>query len=505
MAKGEEEEERVLEEQLEIQLHEHRDSLSAISHALISDPINSELLAVQEELVQASKDVEDGLFHLKRARLLRETDMALESTKSTVGDVKVDSLDTPDLQKEPLEDPNYSIGSKCRFRHTDGRWYNGVVFGLEENDVAKVSFLTPTSENMLMCKFFQQQRCRFGSNCRSSHGIDVPIYSLKKYRPTIWDQSMAGSSIWAVADSKAGIWRKAELELWDDKLRVGKVVFLDDGSSLKLGTEAISLSAYAHLTDEEDYSSSEQSDYSEYDEDNSEGLGFLESSILRRGIQTETAVFAKWENHTRGIASKMMASMGYSEGMGLGATGQGIVDPISLRVLPSRQSLDYALESRENGEKHINGEKNINIEKKRSRGGKRKRDKKFAAAARAAKEAEEPSPDVFNLINTQLAKHSEASSGGGSGKKQQNKSSKKGNNEDRRALVAYNDEVKELRMRIEKLEEMVTRNKNEKAVYEAAMRKLYETQNALKQVEAAHASAFSALSSEEREKKWLKF
>ncbi|KAL8108776.1 hypothetical protein AgCh_025021 [Apium graveolens] len=336
-------------------------------------------------------------------------------------------------------------------------------------------------------------------------GIDVPIYSLKKYRPTIWDQSMAGSSIWAVADSKAGIWRKAELELWDDKLRVGKVVFLDDGSSLKLGTEAISLSAYAHLTDEEDYSSSEQSDYSEYDEDNSEGLGFLESSILRRGIQTETAVFAKWENHTRGIASKMMASMGYSEGMGLGATGQGIVDPISLRVLPSRQSLDYALESRENGEKHINGEKNINIEKKRSRGGKRKRDKKFAAAARAAKEAEEPSPDVFNLINTQLAKHSEASSGGGSGKKQQNKSSKKGNNEDRRALVAYNDEVKELRMRIEKLEEMVTRNKNEKAVYEAAMRKLYETQNALKQVEAAHASAFSALSSEEREKKWLKF
>lgn len=493
------EEERVLEEQLEIQLHEHRDSLSAISHALLSDPTNCELLAVQEELVQASKDAEDGIFHLKRARLLRETDMALQSTKSTVEDVKAESLNTPDLQAEPLEDPNNPIGSKCRFRHTDGRWYNGVIIGLEESDAAKVSFLTPTSENMLMCKFFQQQRCRFGSNCRLSHGIDVPVYSLKKYRPTIWDQSMAGSSIWAVADSKAGIWRKAELELWDDELRVGKVVFLDDGSSLKVGTEDISLSAYAQLTDEEVNSSSEHSDFSDYDEENSEGLGFLESSTLQRGIQTETAVFAKWENHTRGIASKMMASMGYSEGMGLGATGQGIVDPISVRVLPSKQSLDHALESRENGEK------NEKTEKKRSRGGKRKRDKKFAAAARLAKEAEEPSPDVFSLINTQLAKHGEKLSGRGSGIKQQNKSSKKGNNEDRRALVAYNDEVKELRMRIEKLEEMVTRNKKEKVVYEAAMRKLHETRKALEQVEAAHASASSALSSEEREKKWLKF
>lgn len=309
-----------------------------------------------------------------------------------------------------------------------------------------------------------------------------------------------GSSIWAAPNSKAGIWRKAELELWDEKLRVGQVVFRDDGSSLRLGTDAISLSEYAQMSDEDGRdSSSEQSDFSDYDEDSSEGIGFLESSTLQRGIQTETAVFAKWENHTRGIASKMMANMGYSEGMGLGVTGQGMLDPILVRVLPPKQSLDYALEPRENAEKKDNPEK------KRSRGGKRKRDKKFATAARQAKETEESSPDVFSLINTHLAKHGDALSGGGLGKTPQNKGSGDGKKEDRRALVAYDDEVKELRLRIEKLEEMVSRNKKEKVVYEAAMRKLNETRKALAQVEEAHASASSAVASKEREKKWLKF
>lgn len=307
-----------------------------------------------------------------------------------------------------------------------------------------------------------------------------------------------GSSIWAVSDTKHGIWREAELESWDDELQVGKVVFQDDGSSEKLGTEAISLSEYAEMSDEETDPSSEQSDSSDDEEERSQGLGFLKGTALQSGIQTETAIFAKWENHTRGIASKMMANMGYQEGMGLGATGQGILNPLSVKVLPPKQSLDHALESHESEEnKESRG-------KKRSRGGKRKRDKKFAAAARAEKSEEESRPDVFSLINTQLAMHGEALNGG-STKKQQNKSSVEGKKEDRRTLVAYEDEVRELRIRVGKLEEMVNRNKKEKLVYEAAMRKLNETRKALAEVEAAHASASKAVVGREKEKRWLKF
>ncbi|XP_027081500.1 zinc finger CCCH domain-containing protein 18-like isoform X2 [Coffea arabica] len=473
---ADDDDEKALEEQLELQLQEQRGSLNTLNDALALDPSNAELLAVQAELVQAIADVEEGLLHLKRARLLREADFVLQGPKGHVEDVKVESLDPNDVEVEPVVDQSYSVGSKCRFRHTDGRWYNGLILGLEGSNSAKISFLTPTSES-----------------------VDVPISSLKQYIPTVWEQSLAGSSIWALQDARFGIWREAELESWDEKLNLGHVVFRDDGNSAKLGVGALSLSEFAEVSDEEDSDlGSEETDSSDSGEDNSRGLGFLETTTSQKGIQTETAIFAKWENHTRGIASKMMASMGYRDGMGLGASGQGIVDPIPVKVLPPKQSLDHAVENQENKKDKENQGK------KRSRGGKRKREKKFAAACRAAKEQEESEPDVFSLINTQLAKHGETLNGG-STKKQQNMANGAGRNEDRSLLVAYEDEVKELRMRVEKLEEMVIRNKKEKVVYEAAMRKLTETRKLLAEAEAAHASASSAVISKEKEKRWLKF
>lgn len=320
---------------------------------------------------------------------------------------------------------------------------------------------------------------------------------MRKYVPTTWEQSLVGSSIWAVSDRNAGIWRKAELESWDEMLQLGRVVFQDDGSSAELGVGSISLSEFANLSDEDKtYTSSEEyGSSSEEEEDNSRGIGFLESSTLQRGIQTETTIFAKWENHTRGVASKMMANMGYREGMGLGASGQGIVNPISVKALPGKQSLDHSVEAQDYKEDEENQGK------KRSRGGKRKREKKFAAAARAAKEKEEMRPDVFSLINSQLAIHAETVNGGS--KRKQNKDN--GKEEDRRSLVAYDDEVKDLKVQIRKLEEMVNRNKKEKVVYDAALRKLNETLKALADAEAAHAAASNAVVSREKEKRWLKF
>ncbi|XP_042499098.1 zinc finger CCCH domain-containing protein 18 isoform X2 [Macadamia integrifolia] len=445
------------------------------------------------------RDAEEGLLNLKRSRLLQEID-SIQGSEATTEDVEVEPLDPTNVEAEPLEGNSYSIGSKCRFRHFDGRWYNGLIVGLEGSNLARISFLTPTSESMLMCKFFLQQRCRFGTNCRLSHGVDVSLSSLKRYIPTTWQESLVGSSVWAVSEDKAGIWREAELESWDDKLGMGQVVFRDDGSSVMCRCDALSLSEYAQMSEEdEDDSGAEQSDSSDYEEESPQGLGFLEATAHQRGIQTDTAVFATWEHHTRGIASKMMANMGYRDGMGLGVSGQGRVDPISVKVLPPKQSLEYALKSSTSA-----NEDNKEIQgKKRSRGGKRKRDKKYAAAARAARDEVALEPDVFSFINNQLSIQSGAQSE--SAKKQQTKGVGEAKKEDRRSLVAYDDEVKELKFRVEKLEEMVKRNQKEKVVYEAALRKLNVTRNALANAEANQATALKAVVSKEKEKRWMKF
>ncbi|TVU27930.1 hypothetical protein EJB05_19432 [Eragrostis curvula] len=495
----------VIERQLEEQLEEQRSSLTAVDEALAADPSNADLLEVHEELLAAIKDAEEGLLHLKRSRLVKQLDEIFPNQEATSQSPEdpIEPLDPNDVEPEPLESHNFSVGSKCRFRHKDGRWYNGCIVGLEGPSDARISFLTPTSENMLMCKFFLQQRCRFGSNCRMSHGVVVPTSALKQFIPTKWQQSLVGSTIFAASGHDSGLWRRAELESWDDDLKLGQVVFQDDGTSARLPSDSLSISEYADMSDEDDEgtSSEEESEFSDdgdkEDDSAHRGLGLSESTNFS-GIQTDTVIFAKWEHHTRGVASKMMAKMGYREGMGLGLSGQGMLDPIPVKVLPPKQSLDHAFATNEANEGTGSG-------KKRSRGGKRKRDKKFAEQARAAK-AEEAERSVFSFINSHLVSQDVPEGSAPKVRKGQsdvaNGHAKK---EDRRSLVAYDEEIKELRIRVEKLEEMKNRNRKDKAVYEAASRKLQETRKALADAEATHASAMNAVSSKEKEKKWLKF
>lgn len=98
------------------------------------------IVKVHEELVQAIKDSEDGLLELKRARLLREVDSIARgvSDDSAREEVKPEPLGQ-NTETELLEE-GFSAGSKCRFRHRDGRWYDGRVLGIEDGSSASLIF-----------------------------------------------------------------------------------------------------------------------------------------------------------------------------------------------------------------------------------------------------------------------------------------------------------------------------------------------------------------------------
>ena len=128
------------------------------------------------------------------------------------------------------------------------------------------------------------------------------------------------------------------------------------------------------------------------------------------------------------------------------------------------------------------------------------------ARAANAKEAER---SVFSFMNSQLVSQ-DATEGSSAAKARKESPSGQANGhpkkeDNRRSLLAYDDEVKELRSQVGRLEEMVQRNRKDKAVHDAASRKLEQTRKALADAEATHTSATNAVARKEKEKKWLKF
>lgn len=109
-------------------------------------------MKMKEELSASIKAAEHSLFQLKRARLLQEVDAMARASEVVVpisNTGEIPSLIPDEREPEQQQEPTFPVGSKCRFRHTNGSWYNGKVFAVdEESAVARVSFLSPTSENM---------------------------------------------------------------------------------------------------------------------------------------------------------------------------------------------------------------------------------------------------------------------------------------------------------------------------------------------------------------------
>eukprot|EP00850_Spirogloea_muscicola_P000342 SM000001S04744 [mRNA] locus=s1:1964784:1967555:- [translate_table: standard] len=521
-----------LEQELQEQVAEQRASIQELEASLGLDPAaDAELQEVLEELRSALQASEEGLGKLRQVQDVRRPagqagktatrKLVLWSHQSTDDDgcYDLDRIASHALTSTSGErvgkGSQRPLGSTCRFRHTDGRWYfgqriDGGQVAMQGPRKARVTFLHPTTEAML--------RCRFGDSCRQSHGIIVSEDHLEEYVPDDISAIPLGEIVLActVPDGQ-GVWQKAELEWHSSKEDRYGVAFLADGRRMELQSTSIVSLASAEASSSTQDSGSDP----EVEDSGEERLAIAAWTkvdvTLGGGSQTETAVFAEWEKYTRGVASKMMVAMGYTRGSGLGSRGQGIAAPLNIRVLPPRTALDFVGESTAPGRRGGPG-KATDLEKRRKRGGERSRRRKFAEQekVRRSKLRESNESDMFGIINQGLKGHfgnaapisDEALRAKISTNKrpqQQQGDRTRASNEERQLLLAREDELRELRSQVSRLEDMERRNKNDKAMHSAVLRRLDAAQTSLSAAIGAHTSRRDAIHQKEQSKKWLKF
>ncbi|CAI5523611.1 unnamed protein product [Closterium sp. Naga37s-1] len=258
------------------------------------------------------------------------------------------------------------------------------------------------------------------------------------------------------------------------------------------------------------------------------------------GPQSETVAFAAWEQHTRGVASRLMARMGFQRGAGLGRDGGGITSPVGVRPGKERRGakgggvggagLGVEEEEGKGGARDgsAGGGEEGGKKRKKSRGGERARNRKKIAAEReaAAAAAEEEGGrrgDVFDFINVHLGGRekeagdearivhrggngrresgSESAGGGGS----QSERMGGGREEERRELMQQEERVREVRARVGRYEEMAGRHAHDKVTLAAVHRKLAAAREELRRVQGGRDSAHSSAAQKEALRKWTKF
>ncbi|OXU26919.1 hypothetical protein TSAR_000362 [Trichomalopsis sarcophagae] len=340
-------------------------------------------------------DDEYDLFKAEMAKLDDEasTDKSLESIAQSSSNNLEDEFKT-------LE------GTKCRAPH-GGSWggmgyHNAMICSIYKNDdqlsslndiMVRVLYINPTHKEMLPCPYFLEGSCKFSEEqCHFSHGAVVPFTSIQEYKEPDFSSIKMGSRVLAKQTNK--LWHRCViLKTPDDKNNEYEVKFEASGKVTEVGIDDLL------PLDDAGLQMSDSSDDSDYEEEmkTCQNEELVHKSLLTNNANTR---LGGWEEHTRGIGSKLMAQMGYITGTGLGKRSDGRINPVEATVLPAGKSLDHCMTLRENA----GGDKDLfSVERKMQ---KQKKKLEQQRQKEYLREKQRERNNVFNFMNAALGSKS---------------------------------------------------------------------------------------------------
>jgi hypothetical protein len=413
---------------------------------------NSDLLQLRDDLKELVSLTEEGLLSLKKSNILKGLE-GNDRNKTTTEDeeyaafqaciaeennsVTVSKTDNPDGDRPALTTalPNYPkdlgenadtafnisncsasttaktkshdigdiseklsdiVGTLCRapYVHEWGSssYHSAMVTDIEMSDdndfVVSVLFCNPTHEGMLPCEYHIEGKCKFTSDqCRFSHGHSVKLDDLREYtEPNYSSLKMESPCLALFTD---GLWYRAMIvDILEDHQYT--VAYDNYNETATLDMKDV-LPLHSVDNDSSDDEEEGNDGYSMLELDDSSESSSEEEIVSRYFMHPNqtTEVLGVWEEHTRGIGSKLMAKMGYITGQGLGKLSQGRSEPVPIQLIPQGKSLDKIMELKEKA-----GDRDIfNVSKKM---GKKKHVKKTKESSQKS------SSDVFHFINRKL-------------------------------------------------------------------------------------------------------
>lgn len=347
-----------LEETLRANLKQYQEEKLQIVQ-LVQDAkdeaVKKQLETILSELCDAIKHTSDSILGLKKVKLLENivqgkyqvapSPVENSSHLSTEGAQDVPQTGEVPSPRADLDGSvcTHPVGSKCQVmwysEGGSGEWMDAAVFrhlGSEEAAVGRdlcansnagqgarvvVTLTTPTFLYMKSCRFLSRGTCRYGSNCRFSHGFTVPISRL---RPFVKDdrELKIGDACLAMYHQDELWYPAAIVEAEQEGFCVVAFDGFEGTEVVRCGDVILPPEVCQHATGSSVEESTELSDIKE------EQLWESGSGQVRNlSDETESSIGA-WEVHTKGFGSRMLSKMGFQKGSGLGKRGQGVLVPV---------------------------------------------------------------------------------------------------------------------------------------------------------------------------------